>query len=496
MLDDGNDEYTDEGNYVSSSSSTTTPLPPLDSLQTPNSFGLSFIDYPSFSPADSASFATPPAPKRAAVSDEAFAESVQVVNELNEKMTEAYANYEKVMLYVTQECAKLRAAVDNMEAELSRTLGAHYNEECGRLAALANAIQTEACGPESTGAMLPSLVNSARAELMVGSAYSLVKPKRDMKLTNYKLEISKAVSALCFRPRNVRVVSVSHGRVAAAWDPVPQEQMAVLTEYKMAEGLQYRAEIYATDGTRDIKMCDFTTRENSFDRTVATEAFPCESTFRLHVRAETGENGPAGDWSDFTDFTVPAWAAWCTLKKCPDTVEKNRRYDISGNTLRVATKIPNGNGWCTVIGTNPVPAAATVSWRVQVLASQSNNGCCIYIGAAPADIDQNVNENSSKCGWYYYCHDSTLFSGPPHSYCFVGYGPRKKNGEYVHNGSVVGVSLDTKTGSMKFLLDEVDLGKAFEGIPLDKPLVPSIILWHENDSVALLLGMTETTNNK
>ena len=47
--------------------------------------------------------------------------------------------------------------------------------------------------------------------------------------------------------------------------------------------------------------------------------------------------------------------------------------------------------------------------------------------------------------------------------------------------------MDTAKGDLSFTLNGVNLGVAFEGIPLDKPLVPCVILGWEGDSVELVI---------
>ena len=46
--------------------------------------------------------------------------------------------------------------------------------------------------------------------------------------------------------------------------------------------------------------------------------------------------------------------------------------------------------------------------------------------------------------------------------------------------------MDTAKGDLSFVLNGVNLGIAFEGIPLDKPLVPCVILYFKDDSVELV----------
>ena len=80
-----------------------------------------------------------------------------------------------------------------------------------------------------------------------------------------------------------------------------------------------------------------------------------------------------------------------------------------------------------------------------------------------------------------------MCSGPPHNYRGKDYGPRKGDGQYVHTGDSVGVVMYTAKGELSFALNGVNLGVAYKGIPLDKPLVPCAILGNKGDSVELVI---------
>ena len=179
----------------------------------------------------------------------------------------------------------------------------------------------------------------------------------------------------------------------------------------------------------------------------------------------------------------PADFSECVWKECPKKVAKKRKYLVDEENPRAATKA--NDGFCTIIGNMPLPQNKVTSWSIKILKSFYNNGCCIYIGIAPSDINQNEDENLTQNGWYFHCYDSTLRSGPPHSYRGKEHGPRKEDGKYIHTGDVVGVVMDTTKSELSFVLNGVNLGIAYEGIPLDKPLVPCVILCGEGDSVGL-----------
>ena len=132
------------------------------------------------------------------------------------------------------------------------------------------------------------------------------------------------------------------------------------------------------------------------------------------------------------------------------------------------------------------------SWSIKILKSRYKNGWDILIGVAPFDINQNLNDNynnTDKCGWYFNCYDSKLHSGPPHNYKWPGkkYGPRKWKGDYVHTGDSVEIVMDTVKGELLFTLNGTNLGVAYEGIPLGKPLVPCVLLGNKGDSVELAI---------
>ena len=56
--------------------------------------------------------------------------------------------------------------------------------------------------------------------------------------------------------------------------------------------------------------------------------------------------------------------------------------------------------------------------------------------------------------------------------------------------------MDTTKGELSFVVNGVNLGVAYDGIPLDKPLVPCVILYNKGDSVELnTTEVKETTSN-
>lgn len=164
--------------------------------------------------------------------------------------------------------------------------------------------------------------------------------------------------------------------------------------------------------------------------------------------------------------------------------ESERKYLVAKENPRRVTRV-NGDEWCIVIGSAILPLGRTLTWKIRVVRSANDDGDCICMGITPFDEDER-NCSFEKVGWYYNCYNGKLWSGPPHSYCWKEYGPKFEEGTNIKTGDEVGVIMDTKTGNLSFVVHGKNIGVAFEGIPLDRPLVPAVLLAWEGDSVELI----------
>lgn len=170
-------------------------------------------------------------------------------------------------------------------------------------------------------------------------------------------------------------------------------------------------------------------------------------------------------------------------KDCPEGVFSELKYTVDPSNRRVVTK--HKRDWGTVVGDTLLRQNETTSWSIKILKTR-DFPTGIFVGVAPFDITQSYGSYVwNKCGWYLECFHSELCAGPPHSFRQVKYGPRRGDQQHICAGDIVGVVMDTTKGELSFSLNGVNHGVAYEGIPLDKPLVPCVLLW-EGDSIELL----------
>ena len=203
---------------------------------------------------------------------------------------------------------------------------------------------------------------------------------------------------------------------------------------------------------------------------------------------------PPEDWNEDEEVGVgdgnfvrlPAGSAW---KECPASVtDKNLCYSRpDSSNLRVAKKTDvSGSIYCNIIGDTPIPVGPASFWKVRIVKAFSSGGNEVFSGVAPTDIDQTVEKSYKSCGWYLRWGRGALYSGPPQRYHNRSYSDRQN----ACSGSIVGHILDTtsrKVGKLSFVVNNKDAGVAYDNIPLDKPLVPCVLLHWAGDSVELVL---------
>ena len=113
-------------------------------------------------------------------------------------------------------------------------------------------------------------------------------------------------------------------------------------------------------------------------------------------------------------------------------------------------------------------------WKIKILKSYNK---AIMVGVAPSDFD--INSSNHTCGWYFYCCDSCLYSGPPFNY-------NCKQTNLVKVDNEIVIIMNMKKRSLKFIINGEDKGDSYTNIPLDKPIYPAVLLYNLNDSVKII----------
>ena len=166
------------------------------------------------------------------------------------------------------------------------------------------------------------------------------------------------------------------------------------------------------------------------------------------------------------------------LKECPLNINENRKYEISGENRNIITKTGSNNWMGSICEEELDKSIEEHSWKIKILKTLSYY---IMVGVATMDFDFNSAsyETNKNYGWYYYCYNGQLFSGPPHNY-------QNKNINLKSKTNEIKIVMNMKKRTLKFIIDNEDKGESYTDIPLDKPISPSILLYNTNDSMEIL----------
>ena len=152
------------------------------------------------------------------------------------------------------------------------------------------------------------------------------------------------------------------------------------------------------------------------------------------------------------------------------------KFSITGDNNNILTKTGKDGYYGTICINELDKSIEEHIWKIKILKTTNNK--YIMVGVAPIDFDINLENNYNKCGWYYYCYNSTLFSGPPFNYNRESSGLSKINNEII-------VIMNMKKRTIKFKINNEDKGDSYINIPIDKPIFPAVILYHQNDSIEI-----------
>ena len=151
----------------------------------------------------------------------------------------------------------------------------------------------------------------------------------------------------------------------------------------------------------------------------------------------------------------------------------NRKYIILGEKDNIAKKIVEDNKFTLIKTENNLEPGKIYKWRITIFNSKSK---IIMVGISQDEINLTISLNNIN-GWYFYCYNSSLYSGKPHNYK-----DKKTNANKVIN--YIFIIFDMNKGNLDFILDNNRI-EGYTDIPIDKPLYPAILIYDKNDRIEI-----------
>lgn len=413
-------------------------------------------------------------------------EGARVFDALGVRLEKHDDNRRAVQEKLHELCNGLREQIDEIEGRINSELEGKFTEEDNRLQTALNDLRTSMAAEGVNAEKLAKAVRSAKSRLLVVQSYELVEHPLTEKVEISKmceLSVEKNLSLewlTLSKPTDLKVVNIAYGKIALEFTSTIDGEPdlgEIDAPFVFVGRLCKRGEESGIERTL-LKSAE---NGSSFDFFVSD----LEPDTAYCVRVKAMYESEVSEWSDPAEFTSPGFSECLGWKECPEDVDQGKKYCINEMNPRLATKMYRGNEYCTIIGKRPLPSGRVTSWDALITGGWMNGASRIYMGVAPFDINQNDNENFERCGWYFFFNGSSLCSGPPHNYKWKRYLPKAENHVSVRLNGRYGVIMDTEKGELSFAFNCVNYGVAYEGIPLDKPLVPCVIIGGLNDSVEL-----------
>lgn len=404
-----------------------------------------------------------------------------IANKLQKHLDKTHESMVVAQSKIAEICSKRRDEVEENEKRVNAQLESLFIKEDARLQEVVGMIRRriDNGNTEETN----EAIIKAKSTLLTKQRYVLKKTSKGHSFDRHRLVAKKEVSLECFefrerKPTNFTAFLANNGKVFFSFSFFDEHEEVI----SKSLGLSFEVVLRVWRKSHSESTTKTFTNAYPFEDTshvLIDDTFLSGTTYSLKMKVK--HHKTSSKWSEKTKFTTPKFKVWSVWKECPDCVYSLMRYTVDPKTSRIATKISTGTH-CTIVGNTPLPLRRVTSWSIKVISSHWNDGSDILVGVAPFDIDQRGQDNYN-CGWYFSCYRSLLCSGPPHNYNGKEYGPVIGGGKYVKTGSSVGVVVDTRNGEVSFVLGRVNLGAAYEAVPLDKPLIPCVLLKYGGDSV-------------
>ena len=424
---------------------------------------------------------------------------------LQEHLSSIHDSVKAAQMELAEICNERRTKVEEMTNRINEKLAPVFAQEDERIQSVVKVVRENVDSDEKAD----ELVLRGKLALITTQKYSVVnKSVGKYPFDDFDLVVTREISLRDIgfereKPTNVNAFQTESGDISVSFEFLDNSEIEILNQFDLR--CRVEAELWEKDNnhhnnTNESKENStktltktFTFKENppegAAERGLCTvyisDTFAPSTTYCMRMRIECLDI--ATELSDAVEFTTTQFRGCCVWKECPERVNARKKYSIDPGNQGIA--INTGSHHAIVIGNTSLPLNRVVSWNIRMVGTKFQGSCSNIVGVATSDIDQNA-DSYSKCGWYVDCFSSKLCSnclGKIGCAMTEPYGitKEKEKGKHIRRGDVVSVTMDTAKGELSFGLNGVNYGVAFEGIPLDKPLVPCVVLWSRGDSVEL-----------
>lgn len=408
-----------------------------------------------------------------------------ILNVIKKRINYHDTIYAQTLSDVTSEFDKLKREIDSICTRMQQQLKRAYTSESKRLTDMKEELDSELKERKMPDSELAEMIQRVKNDLKTKVSYEFKKPEvqQQTPFSEYAVKVHMSVAPNLWVPTDIQAVVLPDGDVKVTWSLEETQQKALLSG-RMNGIINFRAEFRASGSKTPYHS--ILTGECSC--TLPRSLFFSAAKYHVHVRME--HKTIFSDWSPLATFRIPDFTSGCSWKPCAKPIDTTRLYTLSGPNDELAAKVGD---YChsTVVAKGSFSRNCVTSCVVRVVNSKDDNGSSMWIGVAPFSIDQNAgNANVEHCGWYLNCYAGYLSSGPPHCfnhkrYADVVMGEKFKEGRFVKNKTKIKITFDSVKGSLEFGRNGKSLGVAFDGIPLDVPVVPVVLFYYKNDSVEI-----------